>query len=84
MYQQRVFRTRPMTHDIFTHNIAIKRYNNIKQFLATDFYRPTKVSSYGISIQGNNVSLRAYLDWHRNLWIKIIFFAQDLLSQYYV
>ncbi len=34
------------TLNIFTHNIPIKRYCDIWQFLATDFYWTTKVSSY--------------------------------------
>ncbi len=31
---------------IFAHNIVIKRYCDIWQFLATDSYWPTKISSY--------------------------------------
>jgi len=33
-------------HNIFAHNIAIKRYCDIWHFLSTDFYWTTKVSSY--------------------------------------
>jgi len=41
-----------VTQDIFTHNLAIKIYYHIWQFLATDFYWPTKVRYCGNEMQG--------------------------------
>jgi len=71
---------RPYSHNIFAHNIGIRRYCDIWHFLATDFYWTTKVSSYK-----NFVYLVLWFDkslpWPIDIHGPKIFFYRNIVRQ---